>query len=64
MYTKGRDLKEEKPKPFTIICNHCGSHQVRVTALEYYDLSITCLTCGAHLSYGSYCEADYHEEEN
>lgn len=60
MYTRGRNI-EEKPKPFTVICNNCGSHQVRVTALEYYDLSITCLTCGAHLSYGSYCEQNYHE---
>ena len=64
MYTKGRDLAEEKPTPFTIRCNHCRSHQVRVTALEYYDLSITCLTCGAHLSCGSYYESVYHEEEN
>jgi transcription elongation factor Elf1 len=63
MYTKGRDMKEEKPKPFTVICNHCGSHQVIVTAIEYYDLSITCLTCGAHLGCGSYYEKDYKEEQ-
>ena len=63
MYTKGRDIEEKKSTPFTVFCNHCGSSQVKVTAIEYYDLSITCLTCGANLSCGSYYERDYREEE-
>ena len=62
MYYEGKKREEVKKKPFTIICNNCGSHQVTVTALEYYDLSIHCLTCGAHLSYGSYNEHEYNEE--
>lgn len=59
MYYEGKKKEEAKKKPFTVTCNNCGSTCVRVTAIEYYDLSITCLTCGAHLSYGSYYEHEY-----
>lgn len=61
MYTKGRNIKEEKPRPFTVICNHCGSHDVTVTAFEYYDLGIKCNNCGSFLNYGSYNEKEYRE---
>ena len=63
MYTKGRDLNEDKSTPFTVICNDCGSHNVTVTAFEYYDLQIKCNNCGACLSYGSYNENTYREED-
>ena len=59
MYYEGRKIKEEKQKPFTIICNNCGSHDVTATAYEYYDLGIHCNNCGAHLSNGLYNEKDY-----
>ena len=62
MYIKGRSKEENKPKPFTIICNHCGSHDVTATAFEYYELEIKCHNCGAYLSYGSYNENEYREE--
>ena len=62
MYTKGRNIKEEKPKPFTVICNNCGSHDVTVTAWDHYDLGIKCYTCGSYLNYGSYNEKEYKEE--
>ena len=62
MYIKGKDIKE-KPKPFSIICNNCGSHNVTVTAYDYLYLCITCRCCGAHLSYGSYNETEYYESE-
>lgn len=63
MYAKGRDMSKEKPKPFTIICNNCGSNDVTVTAFEHYDLGIKCHNCGAYLNYGSYNEREYHEED-
>lgn len=62
MYTKGRNVKEEKPKPFTVICNNCGCHDVTVTAFEYFDLEIKCNNCGSCLNYGRYNERFYHEE--
>lgn len=62
MYTRGRKIAEEKPKPFTVICNNCGSHDVTVTAFEYRDLGIKCCNCGAFLNYGSYNEKEYREE--
>lgn len=62
MYTKGRNVKKEKPKPFTVICNNCGSHDVTVTACEYFDLEIKCNNCGSYLNYGRYNERSYHEE--
>ena len=63
MYTKGRDLNEDKSTPFTVICNDCGSHNVTVTAFEYFDLEIKCENCGAYLSYGRYNENTYREED-
>ena len=62
MYTKGRNMRTEKPKPFTVICNNCGSHDVTITAFEHYDLGIKCYNCGAYLNYGSYNEKEYREE--
>ena len=62
MYTKGTNKYLGNPRPFTVICNHCGSHDVTVVALEYYDLAIKCENCGAYLSYGRYNEKDYRED--
>ena len=62
MYYKGRKKEEIKTKPFTVICNNCGSQDVTVTALEYYDLGIKCIDCGAYLNYGSYNEKTYEGE--
>jgi ribosomal protein S27E len=65
MYTEGRDIKkdESKPKPFTIKCNCCGDTDVTATAWGYYYLEIECKNCGAYLSYGSYREKEYGEED-
>lgn len=62
MYTRGTDRYIGKPKPFTVICNHCGSNEVTVTAFEYHDLGIKCENCGSYLSCGRYNEEDYREE--
>ena len=62
MYTRGTDKYIGNPKPFTVICNHCGSHDVTVIAFEYHDLAIKCENCGAYLSYGRYNEKDYRED--
>lgn len=62
MYYEGKKREEVKKKPFTIICNNCGSDNVTATAFEYRDLGITCKDCGAHLSYGSYNEHEYYED--
>ena len=60
MYYRGT-VKENKKPPFEVICTNCGSHNVDVTALEYYDLAIKCNRCGSYLSYGSYNETRYEE---
>lgn len=62
MYYEGRKPEDIKPKPFTIICNNCGSHNVNVTAYEFRDLGITCHCCGAFLGCGSYNETKYEGE--
>lgn len=62
MYTKGRDTKKDKPKPFTIKCNCCGGTDVTVISFEYHDLGIKCNECGAYLDCGSYREKEYREE--
>ena len=62
MYTKGTDKYIKNPKPFTVICNHCGSHDVTVIAFEYHDLQIKCENCGSCLNYGRYNEKEYREE--
>ena len=62
MYFEGKHKEEQKPKPFTVICNNCGGHDVTVTAYEYRDLGIKCNNCGAYLGYGSYNEKDYWED--
>lgn len=59
MYYKGREPEKIEPKPFTIICNNCGSHNVSVTAYEYHDLGITCHHCGSYLNCGMYNEKEY-----
>ena len=60
MYHRGRSEEEvEKKTPFTVICNNCGSHDVTVTAFEYYDLDIKCNRCGSYLGCGRYNEAAY-----
>lgn len=58
MYYKGRS-KEEKEIPFDVICTNCGSHNVTVTAFEYWDLGIKCNSCGSYLSYGRYNPETY-----
>lgn len=45
--------------PFDVVCNNCGSHNVQVTAFEYYDLEIRCNNCGSYLCYGSYNPSSY-----
>ena len=36
MYTRGRNTEDEKPKPFTVICNNCGRciPSCRIGAIE------------------------------
>lgn len=63
MYYKGKEIENTKPSPFTVICNNCGSHNVSITAFEYYDLGITCHNCRAHLDCGRYNETNYEEGE-
>lgn len=59
MYYRGR-VKEEKEVPFDIICTNCGSHNVTVTAFEYFDLGIRCNDCGSYLGdYGRYNPTAY-----
>ena len=58
MYYKGRS-KEEKEIPFDVICTNCGSHNVTVTAFEYWDLEIKCNSCGSYLSCGRYNPETY-----
>lgn len=52
--------KETNFKPFTIICNNCGSHDVTATACEYLDLEIKCNCCGSYVDVGRYTEHKYH----
>ena len=55
MYHKGKSKEEmNKEVPFDVICTNCGSHDVTVTAFEYYDLEIRCQSCGSYLEYGRY----------
>lgn len=63
MYYEGRHPEDIKPKPFAVICNNCGSHNVSVTAYEFHDLGISCHCCGAFLSVGSYNETKYEGGE-
>ena len=60
MYYEGRS-KEEREIPFDVICTNCGSHNVTVTAFEYWDLEIKCNSCGSYLSYGRYNPTTYKE---
>jgi len=65
MYERGRKTKSKIfNTPFTVICNNCGSHDVTITAFEFHDLEIKCRECGAYLSYGSYNENEYYEEDD
>lgn len=63
MYHKS-EYNEEKNNniPFTIQCTNCGSHNVDVTAFEYWDLEIRCIKCGSWLSVGKYNETKYEGE--
>lgn len=59
MYYRGR-VEEEKEIPFDIVCTNCGSHNVTVTAFEYFDLEIKCNNCGSYLGdYGRYNPTAY-----
>ena len=64
MYYAGKKKEDIKPKPFSVRCGNCGSHNVSVTAYEYRDLGITCHSCGAFLGCGSYNETEYYGEED
>ena len=59
MYHRGAIEKETKEAPFEVICTNCGSHNVDVIALEYFDLAIRCKSCGSYLSYGTYNPTTY-----
>lgn len=61
MYHKTNYHRDPKPVPFRIECTNCGSHNVNVTAFDYYDLQIACNCCGSYLTYGSYNETIYYE---
>ena len=61
MYYKGKSKKDIKEVPFDIICNNCGSHNVTITAFDYWELQIKCETCGSRLEYGSYNPTEYSE---
>ncbi len=62
MYYKGKDKEEMTIKvPFDVICTNCGSHNVDVTAFEYWNLGITCKNCGSYLEHGSYNPTRYCE---
>ena len=39
--------QEVSTKPFTVICNNCGSNNVTAKAYDYYDLGIICHDCKA-----------------
>ena len=55
MYYEEESKDEEvKVIPFDVICNHCGSHNVTITAFEYWDLEIKCNSCDSCLSCGRY----------
>lgn len=59
MYYRGKNKEEIKEVPFDVICTNCGSHNVKVTAFEHWDLEIKCNVCGSYLSYGSYNPTEY-----
>lgn len=61
MYHQTDYNNDKRPVPFRIECTNCGSHNVKVTAFEYYDLEIACNNCGSYLTYGSYNETTYNE---
>ena len=61
MYCKVK-IKEKKKIPFDIVCTNCGSHDVTVTAIEYWGLVIKCRGCNSCLSdCGRYNPAEYEE---
>lgn len=60
MYYRGKSKEETREVPFDIICTNCGSHNVTVTAFEYFDLGIKCNNCGSYLGdYGRYNPTAY-----
>lgn len=61
MYHK-MNYQDRKLVPFRVECTNCGSHDVNVTAFDYYDLQIACNCCGSYLEYNkSYNETLYSE---
>ena len=61
MYHKTDYNERAQNVPFRIECTNCGSHNVNVTAFDYYDLQISCNCCGSYLQYGCYNETIYNE---
>lgn len=62
MYHKTNYNEKKKDVPFLVECTNCGSHNVEVTAFEYWDLEIKCNKCGSYLSVGRYNETRYKGE--
>ena len=59
-------MKGKTEKPFAIVCRHCGSNHVVVTAYEFRDLGFKCMKCGYTFECGVYntetsvCDEDYY----